>query len=141
MYKLHMVSNDRLGALQKHYRKNGIAPKEKKNGGRAINKQAFDLPTIEHVSGFLQNYADQHALVLPGRVPGYWRDDARLLPAAHTKTFVFDVYSKARTLLCPIYTISLRVMASTVVYSIKLLCTCKPVSTDEVLLYCIKVRA
>ena len=95
LFHLCRVSNDRLGALIHHYRENGIAPKEKKNGGRQNNKKAFDLTTIQQMSSFLGNYADQHALVLPGRVPGYWRDNVRLLPAAHTKSFVFDVYKAA----------------------------------------------
>ena len=34
---------------------------------------------------FLQNYAEENALLLPGRIPGYKRDDIKLLPSSRSK--------------------------------------------------------
>ena len=42
---------------------------------------------------FVSQYAEHHALVLPGRVPGFKRDDVKLLPSAETKAKVYGVYA------------------------------------------------
>ena len=44
---------------------------------------------------FITNYAEQHALVLPGRVPGFKRSDIRLLPSSETKASVWRLYKAA----------------------------------------------
>lgn len=41
---------------------------------------------------FLQNYAANHALTLPGWVPGFWKDDIVLLPSSHMKTSMYMRY-------------------------------------------------
>jgi hypothetical protein len=46
------------------------------SGGR--KKTALVLKDVEHVVTFLVNFADTHALVLPGRVPGFMRDDVKV---------------------------------------------------------------
>jgi hypothetical protein len=45
-------------------------------GGRRRN--ALVLKDVQHVVTYLINYADVHALVLPGRVPGFARDDVKV---------------------------------------------------------------
>ena len=44
---------------------------------------------------FISNYADDHGLHLPGRVPGFKRDDIKLLPSSETKVAVFNAYCMA----------------------------------------------
>ena len=39
----------------------------------------------KNVVKFLQNYSENHAILLPGRIPGYKRDDLQLLPSSTTK--------------------------------------------------------
>jgi len=34
---------------------------------------------------FLQNFAETNAILLPGRIPGYKRDDVQLLPSSMMK--------------------------------------------------------
>ena len=86
---LRGISQDRLTALLDWYKTEGLVPKEKKSGGRKSNTKCLMFEDIKRVVQFLTNYADVHALVLPGRVPGFKRDDIRLLPSSHTKTKVY----------------------------------------------------
>lgn len=45
------------------------------------------LTHLEHknVEKFIQTYARVNAILLPGRIPGYKRDDLQLLPSCTTK--------------------------------------------------------
>ena len=70
----------------------GLKPKEKKTGGRANNTRAYSYEDIKRVVTFVTNYAEIHALVLPGRVPGFKRDDVKLLPSSETKIKVYKAY-------------------------------------------------
>ncbi|ELU17772.1 hypothetical protein CAPTEDRAFT_210095 [Capitella teleta] len=79
-----LICQDRLTGLLKH--------KEKKMGGRLNNKKALTHDTIVKVYKYLENYAETHSLALPGRVPGFRKDNLRLLPSSHTKTHVFNQY-------------------------------------------------
>jgi hypothetical protein len=77
-----------------HFKENGLSPPEKKSGGRQNNKFSFKYQDIERVVKFLTNYADENAHVLPGRVPGFKRDDIKLIPSAHTKILVYNNYKE-----------------------------------------------
>ena len=50
---------------------------------RPHNAVTFD--DITSIVNFVQNYAEQHTVLLPGRVPQYKRDDIKLLPCSETK--------------------------------------------------------
>src|SRR6218665_2012526 len=67
---LHAISRDRHTALLKWYRNNGLVLKEKRSGGRCNQKGAYGFDDIKRFVAFIMNYAEDHALVLPGRVPG-----------------------------------------------------------------------
>ena len=41
---------------------------------------------------FITSYAEDHALVLPGRVPGFKRDDIKILPSSHGKGKIYASY-------------------------------------------------
>ena len=52
----------------------GISPRVHGNTKR-LPKHALKLRDVEYIVRFLLSYAEQHALLLPGRVPVYARDD------------------------------------------------------------------
>ena len=62
-------------------------------GGRT--KTALTLEDVQHVNQFLLNIADQQGMVLPGRVPGFARDDIRVLPSHLTKKALWQNYFDA----------------------------------------------
>ena len=39
------------------------------------------------------NYAEQHAILLPGRIPGYKRDDVKLLSSSNSKMVSRDMHT------------------------------------------------
>ena len=49
------------------------------------------LETLQRVVSFLDNYAEEHVVALPGRVPGFKRTDVRLLPSSNTKASIHRV--------------------------------------------------
>ncbi|KAI7806078.1 hypothetical protein IRJ41_025886 [Triplophysa rosa] len=86
------LSQYHLTCLLSHYKENGIEPKEKKSGGRKSNTRSFEFEDIPRAVRFLTNYASENVLVLPGRVPGFKRDDIQLLSSSHTKVSVYNCY-------------------------------------------------
>ncbi|ELU00818.1 hypothetical protein CAPTEDRAFT_188926 [Capitella teleta] len=86
---LYNVCYDRNQRFSAHYQQNGLCPVESQKRGAHGHKKALSFEDISRVVNFLKTYAEDHALVLPGRVPGLWRDDVVLLPSSHTKTFVY----------------------------------------------------
>jgi len=88
---LHGISQDRLTSLIKWYKTEGLVPKEKNVGGRKTTG-CLTYEDIENIVRFLTNYAALHAMVLPGRVHGFKRDDIKLLPSSHTSAHVYKEY-------------------------------------------------
>ena len=68
----------------KHYKKNGLSLRVH---GNQKQPPSWTVPsrTVKQVVKFILNVAEEQALLLPGRVPGFKRTDIRLLPSAHTK--------------------------------------------------------
>ena len=58
-------------------------------------KHALSFSSTECVVRFLLTYSEQHALLLPGRIPGYSRSDIQLLPSSSTKRAIWRVYYAA----------------------------------------------
>ena len=81
--------------MVKSYRDNRLQPKEDRNAGHDNNTRAYRLDDTKRTVAFISNYADDHALVLPGRVPGFQRDDIRLIPSFETKVKVHAAYITA----------------------------------------------
>ena len=48
-------------------------------------KSAISLEVLQYVVDFLFNYAEQHAVLFPGRVPGYKEMKLKLLPSTTNK--------------------------------------------------------
>ena len=78
---LHALSKDKLTALLKHYRVNGVCARVHKLS-KKLSKNALTFDETKHVVSFIVNYAAPHSMSLPGRVPGYARDDLKQLHQA-----------------------------------------------------------
>ena len=91
---LHAVGRERYSNLCEHYRAFGLTLRVHGNKGR-LPKKTCSFEATKQVSTFISNYAEEHALVLPGRVPGFKRTDVRLLPSHMSKASVWRVYSTA----------------------------------------------
>ena len=62
---------------------------------KRLPKHILSLYSVEYVIRFLLNYTQQHGLLLPGRVPGYSRDDIKPLPSSVSKRGIWKVYHEA----------------------------------------------
>lgn len=50
------------------------------------------LEDVKNVIQFIMQYAEANAILLPGRVPGYKRDDIQILPSSTTKRAVWMLH-------------------------------------------------
>ena len=48
---------------------------------------------------FVKNFAEDHAILLPGRIPGYSRFDLKLLPSHTTKLSTWEKYKDSVAIL------------------------------------------
>ena len=71
---LHTIGMKRLKNLLKSFKENGLTPRVHGNIRRKP-KHALSFASTEYVVRFLHTYAEQHDLLLPGRIPGYSRSD------------------------------------------------------------------
>ena len=69
-------------------------PRQMNKGPRA-NKKFLSTEDIKRVLTFITNYAEIHAISLPGRHPGHKDFSLKLLPSDVTKASVWRLYSKA----------------------------------------------
>ena len=96
---LHHVKINQFVNIRRSCRENGLAPRVHGNTRRLpVNSLTFD--DVSNVVSFIRNYAEVHAILLPGRIPGYKRSDLQLLPCSTTKHSVWEEYSAACE-LCP----------------------------------------
>jgi len=68
-------------------------PKPHQNTVKLPLVRAHSLETREHAVRFLENFAIMHAVVLPGRVPGFKNPDLLLLLCEFTKTRIHAKYA------------------------------------------------
>lgn len=79
---------------KKRLRNYGVA--EKAHGNVMNSNHAVETSVRLNALKFLQNFSEQNALVLPGRLPTYrLSTDLRLLPCSMTKAYVYNEYCKA----------------------------------------------
>ena len=79
---LHRIGEKRLKNLTKNVKSSGLCPRVH---GNTNDPDTLSLSSTEYVVRFLFSYAEQQALLLPGRIPGYSRDDLQLLPSSVSK--------------------------------------------------------
>ena len=76
--------NHRILNIKKHYLEEGMMLRTHKLCNTLPTKtMSFD--DISAIVAFLQQYSEQHGILLPGRIPGYKRDDLKLLPSSNRK--------------------------------------------------------
>ena len=78
------TGKNRLNNIRQHYLDNHLTPREHKATGKKPQNTLLFLD-IRRIAAFLANYAEENAILLPGRVPGYIHDDIQLLPSCTTK--------------------------------------------------------
>ena len=73
------AERERPNNIRQHYIENHLTPCE--------HKVTYTLPyvDIQRIVVFLANYAEEYAILLPGRMPGYKRNDMQLLLYRTTK--------------------------------------------------------
>ena len=89
---LYAIGHARLENLMKHYSSKGITTVHKLSHQSPHNQTSFD--TIQRIKTFIELFADNHALPLPGRLPSYKDYRVMLLPTDMTKVFVYNQYIK-----------------------------------------------
>jgi len=96
---MYGISNFWLHSLQEHYENSGLSSRTHGNT-RRLPKNTLPFAVVEDVKLFLANYAEKHAISLPGRIPGYKEEDIKLLSSHETKIGAwrsFEVACKATT--------------------------------------------
>lgn len=91
---LHSIGKKRLVNVTRSLKHQGVGPRVHGNYKR-LPKHTLSLKSSEYVVRFLLNYTEQHGLLLPGRVPGYSRDDIKLLPSSTSKRKIWEAYFEA----------------------------------------------
>ena len=81
---LHGVRKKRLLAVKDSYNNNGLETRVHKNR-KSLPHNYRSLEVIKNFVPFLQNYCEENAILLPGRIPGFKRDDIKLLPSSQSK--------------------------------------------------------
>ena len=89
---LHCLHRNRFYSLVKHYHKNGLSLRVHGNKNRLL-RSTSSAETVEQVVKFILNTAEEQALLLPGRVPGFKRIDVKLLPSNLTKHGLWRTYT------------------------------------------------
>jgi len=81
---MYGISDSRLRRLREHNKNSGLSSRTYGNT-RRLPKNTLPFAVVEDVKLFLANYAEEHAISLPGRIPGYKDEDIKLLFSHETK--------------------------------------------------------
>ena len=84
---LHNIGEFHLKAIKAQYLAEGLVPRIHGHSGR-IAPNALVLEHVQSIVTFVMQYAETNGILLPGRIPGYKRDDIQLLPSSTTKRAV-----------------------------------------------------
>lgn len=69
-----LTGKDRFMALKASFLATGLTARVHGNT-RRLPKHALKLEEVKNLVTFLNNHAEKNAILLPGRIPGYKRDD------------------------------------------------------------------
>ena len=81
---LHGIGSHRVKHVKASYITHGLATRTHGNSNKLPANTLFYRSTCYLVK-FVQNYAEQNAILLPGRIPQFKRDDVKLLPCSDSK--------------------------------------------------------
>lgn len=90
-YFLHSIGKKRFRNLLQHYKLNGVVPSMHGNRKRKP-WNAAEITDKEYAVRFIMNYAEAHALPLPGRMPRFNDYNIMLLPSDTTKASIHRQY-------------------------------------------------
>ena len=76
------MNHKRLECIKATWMVNGLGPR---NRVQHLPYNMTPLSDIQQFVQFVLRYAEENAILLPGRIPGYKRDDIQLLPSSTTK--------------------------------------------------------
>ena len=91
---LYGISYSRFRRLKEHYEQNGIFLRVHGNRKR-LPQNTLPQSVSEGVKNFLSNYADENAVLLPSRIPGFKNDYIRLLSSSESKASVWRTFKTA----------------------------------------------
>jgi len=98
---LHGIGSKKsLQSLRSHYLENGMTPQVHGNTQR-LPYNALPFVVINAAVKFLLNYAEQHIILLSGRIPGYKNGGIKLLPSSSSK--MVHTYIPNHTLYVVLY--------------------------------------
>ena len=89
---LHNMGQKRFKSIKASWKENGLRPRDRAHSSPHNRTKLSD---VEQVVRFVLRYAEDNAILLPGRIPGYKRDDLQLLPSSTTKRGVWELYHQA----------------------------------------------
>ena len=89
---LHTMCATRFEHIKRSWLENGLTQRVR---SAVLPHNTTRLSDIRHLVRYILQYAEQHAILLPGRIPGYKCDDVQLLPSSTTKRQVWEVYHQA----------------------------------------------
>ena len=91
---IHSIGKKRFRNLLKHYQSNGVSPRVHGN----VKRRPWNAASFrdkERAVSFIKNYAEAHALPLPGRLPKFYDYSIMLLPSDVSKASVHREYVNA----------------------------------------------
>lgn len=92
----HQIKIKRIKRLTKFYNEKGLIAKVHGNTGKTT-KKVTNFRDTEFVMKFLNNYAEQNAIFLPGRSATVYNSRLKLLPSSDSKAKVFQMYKESFT--------------------------------------------
>ncbi len=95
---LHGIGDFRMRAIKTSYLSQVLVPRVHGHTGR-IAPRSLILEDVRNMVKFVMQYAETNGILLPGRVPGYKRDDIQLLPCSTTKRAIWVLYQETCTTL------------------------------------------
>ena len=90
---LYGISYSRFRRLKEHYEEHGLSQRVHGNYKR-LPHNTLPQAVTEDVKSFLTNYAEENAVLLPGRIPGFKNDDIRLLSSSESKMNVWRAFKR-----------------------------------------------
>ena len=90
----HSISQKRLANIKQSMTRNGLVSRNHGNSKHTPHN-ALPFEVVQNVVKFIHTFAEENALVLPGRVPGYSRSDIQLLPSSLSKRKIWNQYSSS----------------------------------------------
>ena len=84
----------RFRRLKEHYECHGISQRVHGNS-KTLPKNTLPHAVVGDVTTFLSNFAEENAVLLPGRIPGFKNDNIKLLSSGEMKMSVWRSFKAA----------------------------------------------